>query len=91
MYTKRYVLTALAILVASFTTLPAWSDPADHIMSTPDQLEWKDIGSLPPGAQLAVIEGSMAKPAPFTVRLKFPANYKIPANWHPVTSNRDIR
>ena len=39
---------------------------------------------LPPGAMMAVIEGSFATPGPFTVRLKFPANYRIPAHWHPV-------
>jgi hypothetical protein len=33
---------------------------------------------------MAVIEGSFSKPGPFTVRLKFPAGYKIPAHWHPV-------
>lgn len=33
---------------------------------------------------MAVIEGAFNKPGPFTVRLKFPANYKIPAHWHAV-------
>ncbi len=28
-------------------------------------------------------EGPMSEAVPFTVRLKFPANYKIPAHWHP--------
>ncbi|PYO01867.1 MAG: cupin [Candidatus Rokuibacteriota bacterium] len=39
---------------------------------------------LPPGASMAVIEGSFSKPGPFTVRLKFPANYRIPPHWHPI-------
>jgi hypothetical protein len=25
----------------------------------------------------------MSEAIPFTVRLKFPANYQIPAHWHP--------
>ena len=33
---------------------------------------------------MAVIEGSFSNPGPFTVRLKFPANYRIPPHWHPV-------
>ena len=33
---------------------------------------------------MAVIEGSFARPEPFTVRLKFPANYRIPPHWRPV-------
>jgi anti-sigma factor ChrR (cupin superfamily) len=30
-----------------------------------------------------VIEGPMSEPVAFTVRLKFPAGYQIPAHWHP--------
>jgi quercetin dioxygenase-like cupin family protein len=56
----------------------------DHIMVTPDQMKWSDIPSLPPGAKGAIIEGPIDQAKPFTFRLKFPANYKIPAHWHPV-------
>ena len=38
---------------------------------------------LPPGAQIAVLAGDPTKAAPYTVRLKFPANYDIPAHSHP--------
>src|SRR5215471_8820780 len=38
---------------------------------------------LPPGAQIAIVSGDPGKPAPYTVRLKFPANYDIPAHSHP--------
>jgi hypothetical protein len=55
----------------------------DHQMVRPADLKWSDVPSLPPGAKLAVIEGKMSEAQPFTVRLKFPANYKIPAHWHP--------
>jgi uncharacterized RmlC-like cupin family protein len=33
---------------------------------------------------MAVIEGAFDKSGPFIVRLKFPANYRIPAHWHPI-------
>ncbi len=56
----------------------------DHIMVSADALEWADVASLPPGAKIAIIEGPMNEAMPFTVRLKFPANYQIPAHWHPV-------
>jgi anti-sigma factor ChrR (cupin superfamily) len=52
-------------------------------MIRPSDLKWSDVPSLPPGARLAVIEGKMSEAQPFTVRLKFPANYQIPAHWHP--------
>jgi quercetin dioxygenase-like cupin family protein len=61
-------------------------DPAAQVLRlTPAELTWTaGPPMLPPGAQMAVIEGSFSKPGPFTVRLKFPAGYKIPAHWHPV-------
>ncbi|MBA3253560.1 MAG: cupin domain-containing protein [Burkholderiaceae bacterium] len=56
---------------------------SDHMMATPDELKWVDIPSLPPGAKLAVIEGPLNQAGPITFRLKLPANYQIPAHWHP--------
>ncbi len=55
----------------------------DHRMVLPQDLKWAAVPSLPPGAQIAVIEGNMSQPGPFVVRLKFPANYQIPAHSHP--------
>src|SRR3954452_460953 len=42
---------------------------------------------LPPGAQIAVLSGDPGKAGPYTVRLKFPANYAIPAHSHPTDEN----
>jgi quercetin dioxygenase-like cupin family protein len=52
-------------------------------MVTPNDLKWADVPSLPPGAKIAVIEGPMTEAVPFTVRIKLPADYKVPAHWHP--------
>jgi hypothetical protein len=52
-------------------------------MVTPKDLKWADVPSLPPGAKITVIEGPLDKPVPFTIRIQFPANYQIPAHWHP--------
>jgi len=51
----------------------------EHVMRlTPAELTWTaGPPMLPPGASMAVIEGSFSKPGPFTVRLRFPANYRI--------------
>ena len=46
-------------------------------------LKWNAVPSLPAGAQITVIEGPMNQAAPFTVRIKFPANYRLPAHTHP--------
>jgi quercetin dioxygenase-like cupin family protein len=52
-------------------------------MVTPNDLKWADVPSLLPGAKIAVIEGPMTEAVPFTVRIKLPADYKVPAHWHP--------
>src|SRR5918994_3656148 len=54
-----------------------------HTMLSPGDLKWVDVPTLPPGAKLAVIEGPLNEPVPFTFRLKLPANSQIPAHWHP--------
>ncbi len=46
-------------------------------------LIWKDgPPSLPKGCKIAILEGDM-KEGPFTVRLMFPPNFKVPPHFHP--------
>ena len=73
----------IAVAVACLGVPASWADSAHHLMVTPSDLKWADVPSLPPGAKIAVIEGPMNEAVPFTVRLKLPADYKIPAHWHP--------
>jgi quercetin dioxygenase-like cupin family protein len=40
---------------------------------------------LPPGAQWFVLSGDPSKGGPYTVRLRLPAGYQIPAHSHPTT------
>ena len=58
--------------------------PADHIMLKPGDIKWGPApGSLPPGAMAAVLDGDPSAPGLFTMRLKAPPGYKIPAHSHP--------
>lgn len=82
MQTKSLLL-ALCLAFGAGAVASAAAEPGAHLMLTPDQLKWTDVGSVPPGAKLAVIEGPLNQPVPFTLRLKFPANYELPAHWHP--------
>ncbi len=75
---KAVMFVALAALAASAT-----AQHGQHRLVAPDDLKWSDVPSLPAGAKLAVIEGPMNQAVPFTVRLKFPANYRLPAHHHP--------
>ena len=57
---------------------------AAHLVVTPDQVKWgPGPPSLPPGAQMAPLEGDRSKAgAPFTIRAKFPDGYRVPPHWH---------
>jgi quercetin dioxygenase-like cupin family protein len=81
----RHIALAAALLsgVSVFLTPQACAQSQAHTMVVPSDLKWAPVPSLPPGAQIAVIEGPMNTAVPFTVRLKFPADYKIPAHSHP--------
>jgi quercetin dioxygenase-like cupin family protein len=77
---KRLVI---AVAVALSTTAgAAWAQHQHQSVRAAD-LKWTPVPSLPRGAQLAIIEGPMNQAVPFTVRLKFPANYAIPPHIHP--------
>jgi len=56
----------------------------DHIMLNQGDLEWKKgPPSLPAGAEMATLEGDSSRNGPFTIRVKLPADYRIPAHTHP--------
>lgn len=40
--------------------------------------------SLPAGARFCILEGDPSEAAPLTLRLWFPANYRVPPHWHSV-------
>jgi hypothetical protein len=77
-------LFALISLVAPPTWTGTHGSHANHVMVTPADLQWADAPALPPGAQFVVLEGSLSEAVPFIFRVKFPADYKVPAHWHPV-------
>src|ERR671918_599030 len=78
---RRFAMLALCA-AASWTAATALAQGA-HKLVKPEDLKWNDVPSLPKGAKGAVIEGPMNEAVPFTLRLKFPANYTIPPHWHP--------
>jgi quercetin dioxygenase-like cupin family protein len=80
-----HVTTMVAIVAAFLALMPtvaAAQAHGDHLMVAPSDLKWADVPSLPPGAKIAVIEGPMNETKPFMMRLRFPANYQIPAHYH---------
>ncbi|HKW52090.1 MAG TPA: cupin domain-containing protein [Stellaceae bacterium] len=76
---------ALAVTLLLAGTAIALADD----MSAPvnaDKIKWGPAPPvLPPGAQFAVISGDPSTPGQYVIRLKLPANYRVPAHNHPTT------
>ena len=77
------IALSVAVAAAGLGAPASWAQSAHHMMVTPADLKWADVPSLPPGAKIAVIEGPLNEAVPFIIRLKLPADYKVPAHWHP--------
>jgi quercetin dioxygenase-like cupin family protein len=79
----------VVLLLCLLATPPRGSSPQDdHGMAqsihTPSSVQWREgPPSLPPGAQMAVLEGDPTKEGAFTMRLKLPDGYKVPPHTHP--------
>ena len=82
MKSVKDIARAVIFGVVCMGTPSVWAQAGAHTMVTPGDLKWIDVPSLPSGAKLAVIEGPLNEAVPFTFRLRFPADYKLPAHWH---------
>jgi hypothetical protein len=79
---------ALALLAAAPALAADATKKTDAPKATATSMNAAEIkwGATPPdvpkGAEMAVLHGDPSKKAPFTLRLKMPAGYKIPPHWH---------
>jgi len=82
---KRSFLAVAFAVAALFAAQPACAQNA----FTPDQVKFGPAPPfLPPGAQLAVLEGDpMATSGDYTIRLKMPDGYKVAPHFHPNREN----
>jgi quercetin dioxygenase-like cupin family protein len=86
MRTLLSTLLAGALFGAMFGTLSAQSDT--HVIASVKDAKWGPAPPvLPKGAQIAVLAGNPTRAVPYTIRLKFPAHYAIPAHSHPTDEN----
>jgi quercetin dioxygenase-like cupin family protein len=81
---------ALSTFVFALDEKP--KDPAtpgsEHVMLAPGDLKWSDgPAGLPAGAKIAVVHGDRTKTGLFTIRLQFPAGFKVPPHTHPVAEH----
>jgi quercetin dioxygenase-like cupin family protein len=93
----KKVILLFAVFVFSLLRLTAQQTSASgdmqhssmsHIMLNTGDFKWMDAPpGLPAGAKVAVLSGDPAKPGPFTLRVMFPENYKVPPHTHPSYEN----
>lgn len=84
----RNVLSGTMFVLASVIAsgaIAASETAKGHVgVTSPDTLKWGPAPpSLPKGAQAAVLVGDPGGPGLWTLRLKLPAGYRIPAHQHP--------
>ena len=80
------VLAASALLPAAlFAQATQAGASSQVIVAHAPSIAWAPgPPSLPPGAEFVLLEGNPAEAVPLTLRLRFPANYRIPPHWHSV-------
>jgi quercetin dioxygenase-like cupin family protein len=88
-----FVLTLLAIPATAVSQQPTSSTKAAGMASViATGLKWApaEIPGFVPGLEMAVVAGDPSKAEPYTLRLRFPADYVFPAHWHPQTENLTV-
>ncbi len=71
-------------LIAACVGFSMSSVAAEHPLQTDEAAQWGDAAPmLPSGAKIAVLSGNPRGEDLYTVGLKFPAHYAIPAHFHP--------
>jgi quercetin dioxygenase-like cupin family protein len=84
---KTIVSVVSLVLVLAGLATPVNGQKA-HVTTEFKEAAWGPAPTmLPRGAQIAVLAGDPTKSTAYAVRLKFPANYAIPAHSHPTDEN----
>ena len=82
------VVAAIGLMASAAFSQQSTAPGAQHQIVKPGDIKWgPPPPSLPPGAQIAVMDGDPAKPGTFAIRLKFPDGYQIAPHWHPTEEN----
>jgi quercetin dioxygenase-like cupin family protein len=86
----KTIVTGIAVLTLALAVsfAGARAQSQHHVIQSAAEAAW---GAAPPiipaGAQIAVLAGNPTSEGDYAIRLKFPANYAIPAHSHPTDEN----
>src|SRR6476646_6627594 len=77
-------LATVAITVSFAVAALAQSTTPALIALTAEEMKWSPQGALAlPGLEQVSLVGDPSKPGPYTIRLRFPAGYKLAPHTHP--------
>jgi quercetin dioxygenase-like cupin family protein len=86
----RVFLVAGLILLAA-APAAAQGDPVKVSLHPSGEIEWRDgPASLPKGTMMAILEGDPSQAGVFTMRLKFPAGFKVAPHYHSQTEHATV-
>jgi Domain of unknown function (DUF4437) len=84
--THRSVIGLALLALGAFGAFATVTAQSTHVVVPADKVQWGPAPPfLPPGAQISVLAGDPHQKGDVALRLKFPANYEIPAHWHSMT------
>ena len=84
MQVKPSVLGSATVALALSFAVAALAQGTTPVALTADEMKWSPQGGLAlPGIEQVSLVGDPSKPGPYTIRLKFPAGYKLAPHTHP--------
>ena len=73
-----------ALVLCAFAAAAGAQVPPNAIQVQPGNLRWGPASpAMPPGTQIAVLEGDPKAAGMFTIRIKAPGGSRIAPHWHP--------
>jgi len=80
----KVVLAASVSAAFLFLSAAAHSAEPEVMALAPSEMKWSSQGGLAlPGLEQTTLIGDPSKPGPYTIRLKFPAGFKVAPHTHP--------
>jgi quercetin dioxygenase-like cupin family protein len=84
MQVKPSVFGSATVALALSFAAAALAQSHDPVALTAEKMKWSSQGGLAlPGLEQVSLVGDPSKPGPYTIRLKFPAGYKLAPHTHP--------
>jgi len=83
MRTKTVFALSASVAILSFASGARSAEPGVMALA-PSEMKWSAQGGLAlPGLEQTTLIGDPGKPGPYTIRLRFPAGFKVAPHTHP--------